>query len=230
MRMVLASLLVLAACASPAGVSNAQAPAPPQTAAAATAPASAPITYTIDPVHSQVAFSVDRFGLNRVIGAFNVAGGEIILDEAHPERSSVRATIEVGSLWTNNPERDGFLRGQFWLRADAFPTMEFRSTSVRLTGPHNAEVTGELSLAGVTAPVSFNVTLNRRGVDPASRRAAAGFSASGSLLRSQFGVRTAPPIGDEVLFFIEALGLTGEAAPAPQRPPGAPTPPPVRPN
>ena len=217
MRKILAAMLVLAACASPDGASNAQTQAPtPQ--AAVIAPATAPVTYTIDPVHTQVAFSVDRFGLNRVIGAFNVAGGEIVLDEAHPERSSVRATIQVSSLTTNNPERDGFLRGQFWLRAEAFPTMEFRSTAVRLTGPQTAEVTGDLTLAGVTAPVSFNVTLNRRGTDPATRRAAVGFSATGSLLRAQFGVRTAPPIGNEVLFFIEALGLTGEAAPAPVRP------------
>lgn len=229
MRKVFAAVLVLAACASPDGASIAQTQAPFAVRAPAT-PVTTPaaVTYALDPVHTQVAFSVDRFGLNRVIGAFNVAGGEIVLDEAHPERSSVTATIQVSSLWTNNAERDGFLRGQFWLRADSFPTMEFRSTSVRFTGPQSAEVTGELSLAGVTAPVSFNVTLIRRGVDPASRRAAAGFSATGSLLRSQFGVRTAPPIGDEVLFFIEALGLTGEPAPAPPRPPGAP--PPVRLN
>lgn len=228
MRKIFAVMAVLAACASPEGASIAQAETLAARAPAAPTTTQAAVAYSLDPVHSQVAFSVDRFGLNRVIGAFNVAGGEIVLDEAHPERSSVTATIQVSSLWTNNAERDGFLRGEFWLRGDSFPTMEFRSTTVRLTGPQSAEVTGELSLAGVTAPVSFNVTLNRRGVDPASRRAAAGFSATGSLLRSQFGVRTAPPIGDEVLFFIEALGLTGEPAPAPPRPPSAP--PPLQPN
>jgi polyisoprenoid-binding protein YceI len=182
------------------------------------------VVYALDPLHSQVNFSVDRFGLNRVAGLFDDITGEIVLDEAHPERSSVRAMIQIASLETGNDERDGFLTGRFWLRGDTFPAMEFQSTSVRLTGAQRAMVTGNLTLAGATASVTLDVTLNRRGQDPASRRNAVGFSATGALSRRAFGIVTADGmIGDDVRFTIEALGLTGEAAPAPPRPPGAPS-------
>lgn len=176
-------------------------------------------TYEIDTAHTQVVFSVDRFGFDRVWGRFDQITGAMMIDQAHPERSSVRATIPIASLDTGNDERDGFLRGRFWLKGDSLPKMEFQSISVRMTSPTQAEVVGHLSLAGIEAPVTLNVVFNKRGTDMASRRSAIGFSASGSLSRSAFGIRTATPnIGDEVKFQIEALGLTGEAAPPPVPP------------
>ena len=205
MRQIVVAMLLLAACAAHGGVSAQNSPAP--------APALAPaIAYTLDPAHTQVSFSVERFGYSRVYRFFDDITGEVMLDPAHPERSSVRATIPIASLDTGNAERDGFLRGQFWLKGDSFPTMEFRSTSVRYVGGQQAEVTGELTLAGVSAPATMMVTLNNQGVDPHTRRQAAGFSATGVLQRSTFGIRTAPPIGNEVRFSIEAFALSGDPA------------------
>lgn len=172
-----------------------------------------PVTYVLDPAHTQVAFTVDRFGFNHVLGRFDQVSGEVVLDEANPTQSSVHAVVQIISVSTGNETRDGHLRSDRWLSADAFPTMEFRSTSVRLTGEHSAEVTGELTLLGQTRPLTLNVTLNRLGESPSNHRASAGFSATGSLLRSAFGSANAQGfIGDSVSFNIEALGQAPAAA------------------
>jgi polyisoprenoid-binding protein YceI len=169
-----------------------------------------PVTYTLDPAHTQVAFSIDRFGFNRVLGRFEDVSGELTLDEANPANSSVRATIQVASIDTGSDTRDGHLREPRWLNAAQFPTMEFRSTQVRLTGERTAQVTGELTLLGQTHPVTLDVTLNNIGVSPTNQRRMAGFSATGSLTRSTWGSTLAQgAIGDAVSITIEAL-----AAPA----------------
>src|SRR5262245_44328365 len=101
-----------------------------------------PVTYTIDPTHTQVSFSVNRFGFNNVLGRFDGATGQIVLDEQSPVNSSVRATIQTGGVTLGDATRDEHVRGEFWLNAAQFPTIEFRSTSVRLIGERRAEVTG----------------------------------------------------------------------------------------
>ncbi|MBC7769194.1 MAG: YceI family protein [Phycisphaerales bacterium] len=165
-----------------------------------------PVTYTLDPAHTQVAFSIDRFGFNRVLGRFETVTGELVLDEANPANSSVRATIQVASVDSGHDTRDEHLRAERWLNAAAFPTMEFRSTAVRLTSERTAEVTGDLTLMGQTHPVTLNVTLNNIGPAPNNQRPTAGFSAIGSLNRSAFGSRGgANVIGDSVSIQIEAL-------------------------
>src|SRR5690349_8147076 len=86
-----------------------------------------PVTYTLDPAHTQVAFSVDRFGFNNVLGRFDQAAGQVVLDEAHPQNSSVRAMVQMTSVSTGNDTRDGHLRGEHWLNVQQFATMEFQS-------------------------------------------------------------------------------------------------------
>ncbi len=165
-----------------------------------------PVTYTLDPAHTQVAFSIDRFGFNRVLGRFETVSGELVLDQANPANSSVRATVQIASVDSGNDARDEHLRGQRWLNSAAHPTMEFQSTSVRLTGERTAEVTGNLTLLGQTHPLTLNVTLNNIGPAPNNQRATAGFSATGSLNRSTFGsTGAANMIGDSVSIEIEAL-------------------------
>lgn len=165
-----------------------------------------PVTYTLDPAHTQVAFSIDRFGFNRVLGRFETIAGELVLDEANPANSSVRATIQIGSVDSGHDTRDEHIRGERWLNAAQFPTAEFRSTSVRLTGERTAEVTGDLTLLGQTHPVTLNVTLNAIGPAPNNQRPTAGFSATGTLNRAAFGSTTAANlIGDAVSLQIEAL-------------------------
>jgi polyisoprenoid-binding protein YceI len=164
--------------------------------------------FTLDPAHSQAAFSIDRFGFNRVLGRFDAVTGEVVLDQAAPANSSVHAVIQTSGLTSGNATRDEHLRSDRWLNVAQFPTMEFQSTGVRLLGEHHAEVTGNLTLHGVTAPVTLDVTLNQIG---AGRNGGtmAGFSATTTISRAAFGITTgAGAIGDEVKIEIQALAAT----------------------
>lgn len=179
--------------------------------AASTASAE-PIRYVLDPAHTQIGFTIDRFGFNHVLGRFEEISGEVILDEENPRNSSVRATIQVTGVDSGNDTRDEHLRGERWLNATAFPTIEFRSTSVNITGSNTAEVIGDLTMLGQTHPVTLDVTLNQIGEAPNNRRRTAGFSAAGQLSRSAWGSATAANlIGDQVVFTIEALAQVPQA-------------------
>lgn len=196
MRVFLTALAMFAAACATTATTQAQVSAP-----------LAAEEYVIDPAHTQVAFSIERFGFNFVLGRFDNLAGTIMLDQANPERSSVTATIQVASISSGNTTRDEHLRGERWLDAARFPTMNFRSTAVRRTGENAAEVRGDLTLHGVTAPVTLNVTMNQIGLLPNNQRPGVGFSATGVLSRAAFGLNTAPNlIGDEVRITIEALG------------------------
>ncbi len=201
--LVFAFAVVAAACVSADGAQAQNGAA----RATTTAPAAGAQRYVLDPAHTQIGFSIDRFGFNRVLGRFETIAGEVVLDQANPERSSVTATVQMTSVSAGNATRDEHLRGERWLNVAAFPTMEFRSTSVRRTGENTAVVTGELTMLGQTHPLTLNVTMNRVGVSPSNQRATVGFSATGTLSRAAWGSATAPQlIGDEVAITIEALG------------------------
>lgn len=167
-----------------------------------------PVRYVLDPAHTQVAFSIDRFGFTHVLGRFDQVAGELILDEVNPAASSAHAVVQIASVDTGNDTRDEHLRGDRWLKAAQFATMEFRSTAVRLTSETTAEVTGDLTLMGQTHPLTLQVTLNRIGDAPNNQRRMAGFSATGSLSRATWGAGGAGLIGDSVSISIEALALT----------------------
>ncbi len=180
---------------------------------AAGAASAEPVTYALDPAHTQVAFSIDRFGFNRVLGQFDTVAGEVVLDEANPANSSVRATVQIASISAGNATRDEHLRGDRWLRAAQFPTMEFQSTSVRLISDTRAEVIGNLTLLGQTHPLTLDVTLNRIADAPNNGRRTAGFSATGTLTRSTWGMTVTPnTVGDQISISIEALAQAPAAA------------------
>jgi polyisoprenoid-binding protein YceI len=163
--------------------------------------------FTIDPEHTQVAFRIDRMGFNHTLGRFDTIAGEIDIDEAHPERSTVHVVIQVASIDTGHDMRDEHLRAPRWFNAAQFPTMEFRSTKVTPIDATHATVVGDLTMLGQTNPVTLNVTLNRVGETPQGQgRRTMGFSATGALTRTQWGMTNATPfIGANVEITIEAL-------------------------
>lgn len=180
-------------------------------AGAVSDPAFAADDYLIDGAHTQLMFEVDRFGFTNTIGTFAEVEGVIRLDEKKPAKSSVEATIKVASVKSDNEEREGHVKGPHWLDAEKFPVMTFKSTGVVLEGEDAAKVTGDLTLHGVTAPVTLDVKLRKIGDDPVTNRKAAGFSVRGSLDRTAFGINTATGlIGTEVTILIEALGVQAE--------------------
>ena len=142
-------------------------------------------TWTIDPVHSEVGFSARHMMVSKVRGKFNAFSGDIVTGES-PVDSSVTATIDLSSVDTGNPDRDNHIRSADFFDVDAHKTMTYRSTGVRVDRDGYV-LDGELTLKGVTKPISLRLELGGFGPDPYGRTRA-GFTATGELKRSDFGV------------------------------------------
>jgi polyisoprenoid-binding protein YceI len=150
-----------------------------------TIPGYATGTWTIDPVHSEVGFSVRHMMVSKVRGKFANFTGEIVTGES-PLDSSVVATIDLASIETGNLDRDNHIRSADFFDVETHPTMSFRSTGVRADRA-NFILDGELTLKGVTKPVSLELELGGFGQDPYGNTRA-GFTATGEIKRSDFGV------------------------------------------
>jgi polyisoprenoid-binding protein YceI len=209
LRTIALAVLTLAACSRPA----AKAPETPLPPVAIEAPSG---QYTLDPNHSTVTVRAMHFGLARYTLRFNTVSGALNFNAENPAQSSVEATVATNSLDTTyggDRDFDSELQNSEWLNAEAFPTATFRSTSVETTGPNAGRVTGDLTLHGVTHPITLDVTYNggwrQHPAGPAV--SGVGFSARGVFQRSQFGLNTMLPrtgadsgVADEVEILIEA--------------------------
>jgi polyisoprenoid-binding protein YceI len=176
-------------------------------------------TWTIDPVHSDVAFTVRHMMVSKVRGHFTRFEGELVL-ASDPLASRVTATIDLSSIDTNNPQRDDDLRSANFLEIQTHPTMTYRSTGIR-HGEDGFDVDGELSLHGVTRQVPLALVVNGFTRDPYGGTRA-GFSATAEIDRKDFGITTNIPmdgggvvIGDRIQIYIEI-----EAILSPPEPPG----------
>lgn len=201
-----------------AAATAAEAPAagaPPATAAPAPAreaeiPAALPAgleKFTYDPSHTQVFFVVNHLGFSHSRGRFTKFDGFFLLDEKNPENSKAEMTIDVNSLEMGSPIWNEHTQAKF-LNGGIHPLIAFHSTKIVRTGETTADMTGELSLHGVTKPVTLQVTLNKLGEHPMNKNKMAGFSLKGTLKRSDFGMTEAlPMIGDDVALEIEVEGI-----------------------
>lgn len=175
-----------------------------------------PQSYTLDGEHTHIVWKVDRFGFANTVGSFTEISGSLILDEDDPAASSVTAEIALSGLRSDHAEREEIIRGPFWLDAEQHPVIQFRSTDVHLRDGERcpsrcAHVVGEMTLKGATAPLTLSVELNKIGTDPVTKAQAAGFVATGSFDRADFGVSTAlGPIGGVVSFEIHALAIAAD--------------------
>ncbi|MCW2246916.1 polyisoprenoid-binding protein YceI [Azospirillum fermentarium] len=176
------------------------------TAALGLAPASAaPVAYKVDPAHTSVVFIINHVGFANLIGRFNAVAGDLTLDQDALDKSAVSVTIDTGSVDTNHAKRDEHLKSPDFFNTKEFPTLTFKSTSVEKTGATTGKLHGDLTLLGVTKPVVLDVTFNKAGVSPASKLETAGFSARGTIKRSDFGMKYGvPAIGDDVTLLIES--------------------------
>ncbi len=162
-------------------------------------------SYTIDQTHAHAAFKVSHLGFSHTIGQFKEISGTLQFDEADPAASSVSVTINTASVDSANEARDEHLRKADFLNVEAFPTMTFASTAIEVTGEKTGKLTGDLTLLGVTKPVTLDVTFNQAGPHPFDpSKIVAGFSATGEINRSEFGMAYASPaIGETVELTIE---------------------------
>jgi polyisoprenoid-binding protein YceI len=185
---------------------------PPMLIAAALALAStvafaAPLTYKIDANHTDVVASWSHFGFSNPIAHFGKVDGSITYDPANVGASKVEVTIPLSGLNSHVPDFDAHLRSGDFFDAEKFPTITFKSTSVKAAGKGKLKVTGDLTIKGITKPVVLDVTINKAGVQPMAKREAAGFNATATVKRTDFGLGLyAPNVSDQV-----KLSITTEA-------------------
>ena len=176
-------------------------------------------TWNIDPVHSDVSFTVRHMMVSKVRGRFGKFEGRIVTAPDVLD-SSVTATIDLASIDTNNPQRDAHIRSSDFFEVDAHPTMTFRSTGIRPAEDGRFVLDGELTLRGITRPVSLDLELNGFGPDPYGNTRA-GFSATTELNRRDFGIDISMPldgggvvVGDRVNVSLEIEAVLDSAAAA----------------
>jgi len=156
-------------------------------------------TYVVDPNHTQVGWRVSHMGFSNYAGGFSDVSGTLDLQPKNPSAAKLTIKIPVASVTTTSAKLTDELKGDQWLDAAKFPEMTFVSTKVTPEGKDKAKVTGNLTLHGVTKPVTLDVTLVGAGVNPLSKKVTVGFDATGTLKRSEFGVKTyVPLIGDDL--------------------------------
>lgn len=177
------------------------------TLAVAAVPAQAePRAYRIDPSHFSIVFNAMHIGYAPTWGLFLKGEGGFTYDEETRELSDLSVAIEAGSVFSNDERRDGHLRSDDFLSAEAHPSITFRMTEAEAKTETTGTVTGDLTLRGVTRPVTLDVTLNKIGPYPFGGTYVIGISANTTLKRSDFGMTYAVEnglVGDEVSIRID---------------------------
>jgi polyisoprenoid-binding protein YceI len=166
-------------------------------------------SWSIDPVHSDVSFTVRHMMVSKVRGSFADFSGEIVTAE-NPLESSVTATIDLASITTNNEQRDNHIRSADFFDVETYPTMTYRSTGVRSSADgEDFIVDGELTLHGVTREVPLHLELGGFGPD-AFGGTRAGFSASAEINRRDFGVDISMPMDGGGVVVADKISITLE--------------------
>ena len=144
-------------------------------------------TYTIDKAHSEADFSIQHMAISNVHGHFGNIAGKIVLDDKEVAKSAVEATIDVSTVDTGVSQRDAHLKSGDFFDTAKYPTMTFKSTSVHKSGD-DLEVMGDLTLHGVTKPVTLHVTTSKEQTGMDGKTMARGFEATTTLHRHDFGL------------------------------------------
>ncbi len=159
----------------------------------------APEKYTLDSSHSQIVFSYNHLGFSTGYGMFSGFAGEIMFDQADPAASSVTVSFPVKSMLTGWQERFDHLMSADFFAATDEEMVTFKSTAIEVTGEKTAKITGDLTLNDVTKSVVLDATLNQVGDHPMAKTPWAGFSATTTLIRSDYNLGMfAPFVSDEV--------------------------------
>lgn len=173
------------------------------------AASAAPESYTLDPVHTVPHFAVDHLGVSTVYGQFNKLSGKFTIDRA-ANKGSLELAIEAASISTGDSDkgsrkrsRDDHLQGADFFNVAEFPRMVFKADDVKFGGDSPVEVGGQLTLLGVTKPVTLKIERWVCKDHPFSKKPMCGGDASAAIKRSDFGMKYGlPAIGDDVRLFM----------------------------
>ena len=154
--------------------------------------------YRLDPDHTALLWKVNHLGFTLYVGRFDRVEGSLDFDPEAPAASRLQVIVETASIGSVDPKLDSDLRGSGWFDAVTHPQIVFRSTAIDVTGKNTGRVTGDLTLHGVTRPMTLDVTFNGGATDIITGKYTLGFAATGTIKRSEFGVDDyVPAIGDE---------------------------------
>ncbi len=164
--------------------------------------------YKIDPVHSSINFKVRHF-FSYVNGSFKKFEGTIRVDPDHPEKSSVTATIDTASIDTRNDNRDGDLRSEHFFDVAKYPTITFKSKSVKQTGAGSGDIVGDLTMHGVTKEITLHVKFLGKGKGMGGKAISGWQVTPDPIKRSDYGlnwskiVEGTAAVGEEVTVSID---------------------------
>ncbi len=172
------------------------------------APAFALDHYELDKEHTTIMFFVSHLGFSDMVGNFTAYDGTFQFDPAKPEESTLDVTIKPSGIRTSSAALDKDLQGEKFFNTEKFPAIRFVGTAVTVTGADSGDVTGRLTLLGVTRPVILHVHFNKADYHPLTQDFVAGFHAEATLKRSDFGMNAyLPMVGDKVRVDIQAEGI-----------------------
>ncbi|WP_294391663.1 YceI family protein [uncultured Sphingomonas sp.] len=184
------ALLALALIAAPAIAQPAGKPGAPDVSRVQAG------TYTVDPNHTQVLWSVDHMGFSVLQGAFGSPTGTLTLDPKNPAAAKLSLTFPMTAITTTSAMFKEHLSSANWFDVAKYPEATFVSTKVAASG-RGAQVTGNLTIKGVTRPVTLQAKFYGAGTNPMSKATTVGFSATGTVRRSDFGLGAAVPVVDD---------------------------------
>jgi polyisoprenoid-binding protein YceI len=171
--------------------------------AACALPAGAADSYAVDPAHTFPYFEINHLGFSTMHGRFGASSGTIALDSA-AKSGSIDITIDATSIDTGHAKRDAHLKSEEFFNVGKFPTLAYKATKLKFNGDKLSGADGELTLLGVTKPVSLVVTAFNCGPHPMTKKQMCGANATATIKRSDFGLSAyVPAVGDEVKISIE---------------------------
>lgn len=182
----------------------------PASVSVASAADAATGVFKLDPVHSAVIFRIGHLGVSYTWGRINEPTGTYLIDTADPAKSAIDITVSTDKIDTANKKRDDHLKSPDFFNAGEFPTITFKSKSFTKTGDKSFKVEGDITLLGVTKPVT--ATLNYVGEGKTMQGYKSGFEAEFTIKRSEFGMTKyleESAIGDEVKLMVSIEGARG---------------------
>ena len=163
--------------------------------------------FILDPTHTNITWSANHVGFSNPNGKFAKSSGVMFLDEVNPESSSVEVEIDMSGIITGFEDFDKHLKGADFFNVEKFKTAKFVSTKVEVLAKDIAKIHGNLTLLGVTKPVILEAKLNKIGRHPFTLKKTAGFSATATIKRSDFGIKYGLSlVSDEVKIAFEVEG------------------------
>ena len=160
--------------------------------------------YGLDKTHGYITFSYNHLGFSNPHVGFESFEVDLALDNENIDNSSVAVTIDATSISSRVEVFDGHLNGANFFDTDNYPTIRFKSTGIEVTGDNTMNVTGDLTIKGVTKPVTLETTINKAADHPMRKIPTIGVSATAVVSRSDWGLdRAVPNVGDEVTIWIE---------------------------